>query len=141
MYLADSGTCDIDAFDPATSNLRRRRTIVISPRPERYRTGLTVSHCGNIWVVLWNGGALARQPHVGRLLRIDSPGVTVHGRPPLSKAACEPAPRLDRYLPRRPGERHAPRPEVITFTPMGGCRRDPTRPIVVRAPGTRGQVT
>ena len=125
MYLADSGTRDIDAFDfgPATGNLSHRRTIVHITTPNAVPDGLTVDRHGNIWVALWNGGALARydpdgqlqatiplpvdrptscafggpaggtlfittardglddaalarQPHAGRLLRLDSPGVT-----------------------------------------------------------------
>ncbi len=125
MYLADSGAGDIDAFDfdPATGELGRRRTIVHIATPNAVPDGLTVDHHGNIWVALWNGGALvqydpdglllatiplpvdrptscafgdpgggtlfvttaregledavlARQPDAGRLLRLDSPGVT-----------------------------------------------------------------
>ncbi len=125
MYLADSGTRDIDAFEfePATGNLSHRRTIVHIATPNAVPDGLSVDHHGNIWVALWNGSALARyqpdglllatiplpvdrptscafggragetlfittsrdgldssaltrQPHAGRLLRIDVPGVT-----------------------------------------------------------------
>ena len=125
MYLADSGTADISAFDfdPATGDLGRRRTIVHISAAGEVPDGLTVDHRGNIWVALWNGAALARyhpdgslldtiplpvdrptscafggagggilfittareglgeaalarQPDAGRLLRLDSPGVT-----------------------------------------------------------------
>ena len=125
MYLADSGTADISAFDfdPATGDLSRRRTIVHITTANAVPDGLTVDHRGNLWVALWNGGALARyhpdgslldtiplpvdrptscafggtggatlfittareglddtalarQPDAGRLLRLDSPGVT-----------------------------------------------------------------
>jgi sugar lactone lactonase YvrE len=125
MYLADSGTADISAFDfdPATGDLSRRRTIVHVTIANAVPDGLTVDHHGNLWVALWNGGALARyhpdgslldtvplpvdrptscafggtdgatlfittareglddtalarQPDAGRLLRLDSPGVT-----------------------------------------------------------------
>ena len=125
MYLADSGTADISAFDfdPATGDLSRRRTIVHITTANAVPDGLTVDHHGNLWVALWNGGALARyhpdgslldtvplpvdrptscafggtggatlfittareglgdtalarEPDAGRLLRLDSPGVT-----------------------------------------------------------------
>jgi sugar lactone lactonase YvrE len=125
MYLADSGTADISAFDfdPATGDLSRRRTIVHITTANAVPDGLTVDHRGDLWVALWNGGALARyhpdgslldtiplpvdrptscafggtggatlfittareglddtalarQPDAGRLLRLDSPGVT-----------------------------------------------------------------
>jgi sugar lactone lactonase YvrE len=125
MYLADSGTGDISAFDfdQATGALGRRRTVVHVTTPNAVPDGLTVDHRGNLWVALWDGGALvqyrpdglllatvplpvdrptscafgdpggetlfittaregledaalARQPDAGRLLRLDSPGVT-----------------------------------------------------------------
>jgi sugar lactone lactonase YvrE len=125
MYLADSGTGDISAFDfdPVTGDLSRRRAVLHITTPNAVPDGLTVDHRGNIWVALWNGGALAlyrpdgylldtiplpvdrptscafgdvgggtlfvttareglgeaaraRQPDAGRLLRLDSPGVT-----------------------------------------------------------------
>lgn len=70
MYLADSGTGDIDAFgfDPATGDLSRRRTVVHITMPDAVPDGLTVDHQGNIWVALWNGGALARYHPDGSLL-------------------------------------------------------------------------
>jgi sugar lactone lactonase YvrE len=70
MYLADSGTGDVDAFDfdPATGDLSRRRTIVHISTPNAAPDGLTVDHQGNIWVALWNGGALARYHPDGSLL-------------------------------------------------------------------------
>jgi sugar lactone lactonase YvrE len=125
MYLADSGTRDINAFDfdPPTGSLDRRRTIAHITTPNAVPDGLTVDSLGDIWVALWNGAAIARyhpdgrmqttislpvdrptscafggpaggtlfittsrdgldasalsrQPHAGRLLRIDNPGVT-----------------------------------------------------------------
>jgi sugar lactone lactonase YvrE len=62
MYLADSGTGDIDAFglDPATGELGRRRTVVHITAANAVPDGLTVDDRGDIWAALWNGGALAR---------------------------------------------------------------------------------
>lgn len=70
MYLADSGTGDVDAFDfdPVTGDLGRRRTIAHISTPNAAPDGLTVDHQGNIWVALWNGGALARYHPDGSLL-------------------------------------------------------------------------
>jgi sugar lactone lactonase YvrE len=70
MYFADSGTGDIDAFhfDPATGDLGRRRTIAHISTPNVAPDGLTVDHQGNIWVALWNGGALAQYHPDGSLL-------------------------------------------------------------------------
>jgi sugar lactone lactonase YvrE len=70
LYLADSGTGDVDAFDfdGATGDLGRRRTVVHISTPNAVPDGLTVDHQGNIWVALWNGGALARYHADGSLL-------------------------------------------------------------------------
>jgi sugar lactone lactonase YvrE len=70
MYLADSGTGDIDAFDfdPATGDLSHRRTVVQITAPNAVPDGLTVDRHGNIWVALWNGGALERYHPDGSLL-------------------------------------------------------------------------
>ena len=70
MYLADSGTGDIDAFDfdPAKGDLNRRRTIAHISTPNAVPDGLAVDDNGEIWVALWNGGALARYHPDGSLL-------------------------------------------------------------------------
>jgi sugar lactone lactonase YvrE len=62
MYLADSGTRDVDAFDfdPVTGDLGRRRTVVHVTTANAVPDGLTVDDNGDIWVALWNGGALVR---------------------------------------------------------------------------------
>ncbi len=70
MYLADSGTGDIDAFDfdPVRGDISRRRTIAHISTPNAVPDGLTVDDNGDIWVALWNGGALARYHPDGSLL-------------------------------------------------------------------------
>ena len=62
MYLADSGTRQIDAFDFAagSGDLSRRRTIVRIDEPGVAPDGLTVDDQGDIWVALWGGRALGR---------------------------------------------------------------------------------
>ena len=69
MYLADSGTGDISAFDfdPATGDLGRRRTLAHVTAPGAVPDGLTVDNHGDIWAALWNGGALARYHADGSL--------------------------------------------------------------------------
>jgi sugar lactone lactonase YvrE len=62
MYLADSGTREVYAFDfdPASGSLEHRRTLVNVDIPGVAPDGLTVDSDGDLWVALWNGGALAR---------------------------------------------------------------------------------
>jgi sugar lactone lactonase YvrE len=62
MYLSDSGTRTIDAFDfePVTGDVSGRRTIAEVTEPGVAPDGLTVDEQGNIWVALWGGGALRR---------------------------------------------------------------------------------
>jgi sugar lactone lactonase YvrE len=61
MYLADSGTGEVAAFDfdPAGGALDHRRTLVHVTTPGAAPDGLTVDDNGDVWVALWNGGALA----------------------------------------------------------------------------------
>ena len=80
MYLADSGTGRVDAFDfDATSgDLSRRRTIVTIDEPGVAPDGLTVDDDGGIWVALWGGGAVrryaTRRGAAGRACRCPSTG-------------------------------------------------------------------
>jgi sugar lactone lactonase YvrE len=69
MYLADSGTGDIDAFDfdVATGDLGRRTTLAHVTMAGAVPDGLTVDDRGDIWVALWDGGALARYHPDGSL--------------------------------------------------------------------------
>ena len=69
MYLADSGTGDIFAFDfnPAGGTLGPRRTLAHVDIPGAAPDGLTVDSDGDLWVALWNGGALARYAPDGKL--------------------------------------------------------------------------
>ena len=100
MYLADSGTSRIDAFDfDATSgDITRRRTIVTIDEPGVAPDGLTVDEEGGIWVALWDGGAVrrygpdgtlltdgaaaGRSPHVVRVRRPRPVDTVRHHRPP-----------------------------------------------------------
>jgi sugar lactone lactonase YvrE len=70
MYLADSGTATIDAFDfdPSTGDLDERRTIVRIDTPGVAPDGLTVDDHGDIWVALWGGSELRRYRPDGSLL-------------------------------------------------------------------------
>jgi sugar lactone lactonase YvrE len=70
MYLSDSGTATIDAFDfdPAGGDLSRRRTIVQSNERGVAGDGLTVDDAGNLWVAMWGGGAVRCYAPDGSLL-------------------------------------------------------------------------
>jgi sugar lactone lactonase YvrE len=70
MYLADSGTGRVDAFDfdAISGDINRRRTIVAIDEPGVAPDGLTVDEDGGIWVALWGGGAVRRYGPDGALL-------------------------------------------------------------------------
>ena len=72
MYLADSGTGRVDAFDfEATSgDITWRRTVVLIDEPGVVPDGLTVDEDGGIWVALWGGGAVRRYGPDGELLTV-----------------------------------------------------------------------
>jgi sugar lactone lactonase YvrE len=69
MYLSDSGTARIDAFDfeAASGDISRRRTIVRSTEPGVAPDGLTVDDAGDLWVAMWGGGAVRRYDPSGSL--------------------------------------------------------------------------
>jgi sugar lactone lactonase YvrE len=69
MYLADSGVGDVFAFDfdPSGGTLDQRRTFVHVGTPGAAPDGLTVDSDGDVWVALWNGGAVARYAPDGSL--------------------------------------------------------------------------
>jgi sugar lactone lactonase YvrE len=70
MYLSDSGTGSVDAFDfdGASGDLSGRRTIVQSTEPGVAGDGLTVDDDGCLWVAMWDGGAVRRYDPDGSLL-------------------------------------------------------------------------
>jgi sugar lactone lactonase YvrE len=70
MYLSDSGSRRIDAFDfdAQTGGLSRRRTIVQITEPGVAPDGLTVDDAGALWVAMWGGGELRRYDPGGSLL-------------------------------------------------------------------------
>ena len=72
MYLSDSGDGSIDAFDfDATSGaISGRRAVARITEPGVAPDGLTVDDAGNIWVALWNGGAVRCYAPDGSLLDV-----------------------------------------------------------------------
>ena len=70
MFLADSGTGRVDAFDfdAGSGDISRRRTIIAIEEPGVAPDGLTVDEDGGIWVALWGGGAVRRYRPDGALL-------------------------------------------------------------------------
>jgi sugar lactone lactonase YvrE len=88
MYLSDSGTARIDAFDfdAANGDLSRRRTIVRSTEAGVAGDGLTVDDGGDLWVAMWDGGAVRRYDPEGSLLAtvplpVDRPTSCAFGGP------------------------------------------------------------
>jgi sugar lactone lactonase YvrE len=88
MYLSDSGTATIDAFDfdAASGDLSRRRTIVQVTEPGVAGDGLTVDDGGDLWVAMWGGGAVRRYDPEGSLratvpLPVDRPTSCAFGGP------------------------------------------------------------
>jgi sugar lactone lactonase YvrE len=88
MYLSDSGTATIDAFgfDAATGEISDRRTIVHVAEPGVAPDGLTIDEEGNIWVALWDGGAVRCYSPEGALVRtiplpVDRPTSCAFGGP------------------------------------------------------------
>jgi sugar lactone lactonase YvrE len=72
MFLADSGTGRVDAFDfdASSGDLSRRRTVIAIEEPGVAPDGLTVDEDGGIWVALWGGGAVRRYRPDGTLLTV-----------------------------------------------------------------------
>lgn len=69
MYLSDSGTGLIEAFDfdGATGAIDGRRTLVHLDQPGAAPDGLTVDEAGDIWVGLYGGWAVNRYGPDGSL--------------------------------------------------------------------------
>ncbi len=72
MYLSDSGTATIYAFDfdSASGDIADRRPIVQISEPGVAPDGLTVDARGDIWVALWEGGAVRCYSPEGALQRV-----------------------------------------------------------------------
>ena len=71
MYLADSGTGRVDAYDvDAEGEISDRHPIIVVEEPGIAPDGLTVDDDGGIWVALWGGGAVHRYGPDGVLLTV-----------------------------------------------------------------------
>lgn len=88
MYLADSGTAEIYAFDfdHRSGELANRQTLVHLDIPGAAPDGLTVDDNGDLWVALWNGGVVARYRPDGSLrgtiaVPVDRPTSCAFGGP------------------------------------------------------------
>ena len=70
MYLADSGTGRVEAFDfdGGRGSISGRRTLVHVERSGVVPDGLTVDAEGGVWVALWGGGEVRRYAADGSLL-------------------------------------------------------------------------
>jgi sugar lactone lactonase YvrE len=69
MYLSDSGTGSVDAFDfdGATGAISGRRTLVQVEQPGVSPDGLIVDEQGDLWVAMWEGWAVHRYAPDGSL--------------------------------------------------------------------------
>ncbi len=91
MYLNDSGTGRVEAFDFETSRgtISRRRTLVEGHERGVVPDGLTVDAEGGIWVAWWGGGAIHRYAPDGSLLAsvrlpVERPTSCAFGGPDLA---------------------------------------------------------
>jgi len=70
-YYVDTPTQRIDAFDyEPESVLSHRRTAIRIPEESGAPDGLTIDADGNLWVALWNGGAVHQYSPTGTLLDV-----------------------------------------------------------------------
>jgi sugar lactone lactonase YvrE len=90
MYLNDSGTRRLEAFDfdEGSGDISGRRTVVRVTEPGAAPDGLTVDELGDIWVTMWDGGAVCRYSPEGELrstvrLPVDRPTSCAFGGPDL----------------------------------------------------------
>jgi sugar lactone lactonase YvrE len=91
MYLIDSGTRRLEAFDfdGASGDISGRRTVVQITEPGAAPDGLAVDEHGDIWVTMWDGGAVCRYSPKGELrdtvrLPVDRPTSCAFGGPDLA---------------------------------------------------------
>jgi sugar lactone lactonase YvrE len=77
LYYCDTPTRRIDAFDfdANSGELRNRRPVIFIPEGMGSPDGLTIDAHGNLWIALWNGGAIVKaDPRSGLILdRIEIP--------------------------------------------------------------------
>ena len=71
MYYIDTPTMCVDAFDfnPTTSEIANRRTVIRVPQGGGYPDGMTIDAEGMLWIGMWDGWAVQRwDPLTGSLL-------------------------------------------------------------------------
>lgn len=77
MYYIDTPTMRVDAFDfdPATSGISNRRTVIRVPEGVGYPDGMTIDREGMLWIGMWDGWAVLRwDPKTGRqIAKIELP--------------------------------------------------------------------
>ncbi len=77
LYYCDTPLRRIDAFDfdAIEGRLCKRRTVLRIPEALGSPDGLTIDAQGNLWIALWNGGAVVKaDPRSGEILdRIEVP--------------------------------------------------------------------
>lgn len=77
LYYIDTPTMRVDAFDfdPATSAISNRRTVIRVPEGVGYPDGMTIDAEGMLWIGMWDGWAVQRwDPRNGKQIdKIDLP--------------------------------------------------------------------
>lgn len=71
MYYIDTPTMRVDAFDfdPATSGISNRRTVIRVPEGVGYPDGMTIDREGMLWIGMWDGWAVLRwDPRTGKVI-------------------------------------------------------------------------
>ena len=81
MYYIDTPTRKVLAFDfdLETGNIKQPRTVISIPEKEGSPDGMTIDSEGNLWIALWDGGAVAcYNPQTGkRLHKVELPAARI----------------------------------------------------------------
>ena len=81
MYYIDTPTMRVDAFDfdPATSTITNRRTVVHVPDGIGYPDGMAIDDEGMLWIGMWDGWAVLRwDPGTGKQIgKIEVPAARI----------------------------------------------------------------
>ena len=78
MYYIDSLTQEVHRYDYVleTGNISNRKTVVVIPEKVGFPDGMAIDEAGNLWVALYQGGAVhCYHPNTGKLLdQVQVPG-------------------------------------------------------------------
>lgn len=91
MYYVDTptGRVDVFDFDEATGAIANRRPFVEVPNADGRPDGLVVDEVGDVWLALWQGGAVRRYGSDGRLDRAVTLPASLTTKPAFGGPALE----------------------------------------------------